>query len=71
MAPSCREQFQVQAEAGVTMVDEGAQASANTLKDQTDVAGFAFGDKGLMADAWYLNLLSGATIRQEHGGTLC
>jgi len=44
-------EFQVQAEAGVTMVDESKEASANTIKDQTDVAGFAFSDKGLMAGA--------------------
>ncbi len=43
--------FNVGASAGVTMVKAEANASANTLKSKAPIAGFAFGEKGLMGDA--------------------
>jgi lipid-binding SYLF domain-containing protein len=46
-----KNEFDVEAEAGVTMVDKDANASANTIRQQGEVAGFAFNDKGLMAGA--------------------
>lgn len=44
-------QFAVEAEAGVTMIDKNAQKSANTIREQSQVAGFAFNEEGLMAGA--------------------
>ncbi|MFT3924250.1 MAG: YSC84-related protein [Myxococcales bacterium] len=41
-------EFAVSAEAGVTMIDKNADATASTLKDKGQIAGFAFDDKGLM-----------------------
>ncbi len=43
--------FAVEAEAGVTMIDQSAGASASSIRQQGDVAGFAFNDEGLMAGA--------------------
>ena len=43
------EGWTVGAEAGLTVVEAGTGASADTLKGQGDVAGFAFGQEGLMA----------------------
>lgn len=43
------EGWTVGAEAGLTFVEAGTGASADTLKGQGDVAGFAFGREGLMA----------------------
>jgi len=43
------EGWTVGAEAGLTLVEVGAGASADTLKSQNAVAGFAFGKEGLMA----------------------
>src|SRR4051812_39260675 len=42
--------FSVGADAGVTMVEKEANASADTLKNKAAVAGFAFGESGLMGD---------------------
>lgn len=42
--------FNVGANAGVTMVKKEANVSANTLKNKAPIAGFAFGEKGLMGD---------------------
>ncbi len=44
-------QLGVEAEAGVTMIDKDAQKSANTIREQSEVAGFAFNEEGLMAGA--------------------
>ena len=44
-------EFTVEAEAGITMIDQGAETSANSIRQQGEVAGFALGDKGLMAGA--------------------
>ena len=43
------EGWTVGAEAGLTLVEVGAGVSADTLKNQNAVAGFAFGQEGLMA----------------------
>jgi len=43
--------FAMEAEAGVTMVDKDANTSANAIRQQNEVAGFAFNDEGLMAGA--------------------
>ena len=43
--------FAMEAEAGVTMVDKSANTSANAIRQQSEVAGFAFNDEGLMAGA--------------------
>ncbi len=42
--------FNMGAKAGVTMVRKEANASSDTLKAQAPIAGFVFGEKGLMAD---------------------
>lgn len=43
------EGWTVGAETGLTFVEAGVGASADTLKGQGDVAGFSFGQEGLMA----------------------
>jgi lipid-binding SYLF domain-containing protein len=43
------EGWTVGAETGLTIVEASAGAAADTLKGQGDVAGFAFGQEGLMA----------------------
>ena len=43
------EGWTVGAEAGITLVEVGTGMSADTLKSQNAVAGFAFGKEGLMA----------------------
>jgi lipid-binding SYLF domain-containing protein len=55
-------EFQVEAEANAIMADKSAQASANTIREQGEVAGFALGDKGLMAGA----TVKGTKFKQVH-----